>query len=50
MWMAAPAELGLAVLKRFGRYVTAHKRLEFLHPWQRASRPDTYSDTDRRGA
>ena len=48
-WMAAPTELGLAGLKRLGRFVSAHKRLVFLYPWQRANRTDTYSDTDWAG-
>jgi hypothetical protein len=47
--MSAPTELGLAGLKRIGRFLTAHKRLVFRYPWQRASRSDTYSDTDWAG-
>ena len=48
-WMSAPTELGLSGLKRLGRYVSAHKRLVFLYPWQEANRTDTYSDTDWAG-
>ena len=48
-WMSAPTELGLAGLKRLGRYVAGHHRLLFLYPWQTASRTDTYSDTDWAG-
>jgi hypothetical protein len=47
--MSAPTELGLSGLKRLGRYVSAHKRLVFLYPWQEANRSDTYSDTNWAG-
>ena len=48
-WMSAPTELGLAGLKRLGRYVAGHPRLIFQYPWQTAERTDTYSDTDWAG-
>ena len=31
-WMAAPTELSLAALERFGRFLTAHQRLVYHYP------------------
>ena len=48
-WMSAPTELGVAALKRLGRYLVGHQRLVFEYPWQEASGFDIYSDTDWAG-
>ena len=45
-WMASPTELGLAGLKRLGRFIAGHKRLVYRYPQLEAARIDMYSDTN----
>ena len=48
-WMSQPTELGLAGLKRLGRFFEGHRRLIFEFPFQIARKIETYSDTDWAG-
>ena len=48
-WMSAPTELGVAALKRLGRFFVDHRRLIFEYPFQDAKGFDIYSDTDWAG-
>jgi hypothetical protein len=44
--MAKPTELGLAALKRLGRFLVGKPRLVYRYKWQHADHIDIYSDTD----
>ena len=48
-WMAHPTELGVAGLKRLGRFFEGHRRLIFEFPFQTAEKIEIYSDTDWAG-
>ena len=47
--MAAPTELSLKAVKRFGRYLKGKPRLVYHYPWQEVDMFDVYSDTDWAG-
>ena len=47
--MAKPTELGVASVKRIGRYLEGHPRVVYTYPFQEAHGVDAYSDTDWSG-
>ena len=47
--MAKPSDLGMAALKRLGRYLRYRPRLVFEMPFQSADHWDVYTDTDWAG-
>ena len=47
--MSKPTDLGMAALKRLGRYLRRRPRLVFQMPFQTAERWDVYTDTDWAG-